>query len=692
MTLIHGGRSGVISQNANVQTIGMFAFFGNNSLHEVVIPGSVRSIERSAFEGSSLARIFISSSVERIGKRAFRNCHHLELVYFGSGSSLYYLGEFAFENNYILRRIEIPYGIEYLRRGTFSHAVNLREVVLPNSLRKIYNNAFGNCHSLRVIRIPNSVEEIMGEAFWGCVNLSVVLFEEGENNQVMLYAGAFVANDNLRMIVVPCYSFKFDEKTGLPHYYAHLMVYIGQEFNYVFVTDATGPALNPPANMCYDVWRWYRLTILDRYNVSEQMINLLSIFGFRHVIFNALSEEFCSSIISSCLYGVVVYVENADYLSIIMSKFGSSHNLLIHSSAFATDGTVPFFIASDYRKGYNIVSAFLDNPLSNNFTVFYICDYDQLMRWGIRHSMTEKGLVYYTDFIIRDIYYAYNMPFHNDTYTQHVFINLENWIIAGFMYVNIQYIGDFQNIHIFNTTQSFNTLFGDPWWLDFQDEIMLTNFYLIYEPIPMYLFIGMVLLRLQQGYCYCQGCFWWCEEYCFCECSYCKFQALEFVWIDRFGNNHLAKAFFNQSSIVQPDIANFISNELMNLWSWGLFVGCCCNMKEDIEDIRVLQAIKHAVNLYYYFGDFVVWASDPCCCNDWSWSPIQFNPDRANELLDEAGFVFGGNAFRTMPDGSSFELVVMLYSDVVIAQMIATIFVQYMFNIGINVNMIVIEV
>ena len=41
--------------------------------------------------------------------------------------------------------------------------------------------------------------------------------------------------------------------------------------------------------------------------------------------------------------------------------------------------------------------------------------------------------------------------------------------------------------------------------------------------------------------------------------------------------------------------------------------------------------------------------------------PISYDPDKANQLLDEAGYTKGSDGIRTMPDGSD-PLVYQLYS------------------------------
>lgn len=120
---------------------------------EVVIPDTVKTIGRSAFEmNSTMERVVISDSVEVIEPYAFWGCTALENVSFGKG--LYEVGDFTFS--------DCPY---------------LSTVLLSDSIRRIGIMAFADCPSLLSISISMYVNDIHETAFDGNKNLTIVAQE-----------------------------------------------------------------------------------------------------------------------------------------------------------------------------------------------------------------------------------------------------------------------------------------------------------------------------------------------------------------------------------------------------------------------------------------------------------------------------------------------------------------------------------
>lgn len=105
-------------------------YLNGQLITHLIIPDSVTSIGRHAFEGcSGITSITIPNSVTSIGYRAFNGC---------SG---------------------------------------LTSVTIPNSITNIDTRTFKDCSALTSVTIPNSVTSIDYYAFEGCVNLASVTFE-----------------------------------------------------------------------------------------------------------------------------------------------------------------------------------------------------------------------------------------------------------------------------------------------------------------------------------------------------------------------------------------------------------------------------------------------------------------------------------------------------------------------------------
>ena len=165
------GHSSRVEIPEGVETIGSCAFGGMDSyeLEEVVIPESVKIIEKDAFSYcGNLRKVVLPETMERIEDSAFNGC----------GS---------------LKSIRIPEGVETLSWDTLQYCRKLEEINLPKSLKKIEFGAISECASLKKIDIPEGVEKIGGRQFDGCDTLreisiptTVTMFEDCDLKGVQL--------------------------------------------------------------------------------------------------------------------------------------------------------------------------------------------------------------------------------------------------------------------------------------------------------------------------------------------------------------------------------------------------------------------------------------------------------------------------------------------------------------------------
>ena len=146
---------------SSVTSIGKSAFDGCKSLASITIPASVTRIGWWAFGGcKSLASITIPASVTRIGWWAFGGCASLSSMTVDRNNKVY-----RSENNCIIER------------KTNTLVAGCKNSVIPSSVTSIGEYAFYGCSSLTSITIPASVTSIGNSAFYGCSSLKTVYYQ-----------------------------------------------------------------------------------------------------------------------------------------------------------------------------------------------------------------------------------------------------------------------------------------------------------------------------------------------------------------------------------------------------------------------------------------------------------------------------------------------------------------------------------
>ena len=243
-----------------VTEIGFIAFIGDETLEQIVLPASVRtissgafsrcenlesvtfaegstltSIEGGAFEGClSLKKFALPASVTSIEAGAFPLGGALEYRQYGNGLYLgpeenpyrflisaadtgietcmvhddaYLIVCSAFSGCSRLRSVTFGQnsslamlGTENDMTGVFEECSSLESIELPASLTKIAASTFRES-GLRSVVIPGSVEVIEGSAFEGCTSLESVVFSSDGLKEV--WYGAFDGCTSLNELELP---------------------------------------------------------------------------------------------------------------------------------------------------------------------------------------------------------------------------------------------------------------------------------------------------------------------------------------------------------------------------------------------------------------------------------------------------------------------------------------------------------
>lgn len=181
---------------APVTVIGEEAFSSCIHLKEIVIPDSVTTIEKWAFESSGLTTISIPDSVTKVDMEAFLYCTNLKEVYLSANLEI--LEENLFFGCTSLSTIVLPKNLMIIEMGVFRETV-LQSIVIPDSVTYIGEAAFYDCTELSQVTLPKNMTEIAPYLFRGCTKLTAVSIPK----KVKIIGQAAFAHSGLTEVVVP---------------------------------------------------------------------------------------------------------------------------------------------------------------------------------------------------------------------------------------------------------------------------------------------------------------------------------------------------------------------------------------------------------------------------------------------------------------------------------------------------------
>ena len=164
----------------------------NTGLTRVVLPGTVTTIEDSAFlECRALTEIIGYGAMERIGNRAFENCTALTTAYFPNGIRA--LDLYAFHLCAALAKDPTDARTQDIPEGAFLGTGLAGELVL--TAPAIGNSAYKDAKGITSIRVTPTVKTIAPAAFQGITGLTSITFERADKD--ILGAGNFQFTEDM---------------------------------------------------------------------------------------------------------------------------------------------------------------------------------------------------------------------------------------------------------------------------------------------------------------------------------------------------------------------------------------------------------------------------------------------------------------------------------------------------------------
>ena len=130
------------------------------------VPKTIKSVERSAFEGNTnLSTVIIPDNVEEINYSAFMDCTSLS-------------------------KVVLPSNLKEIAYYTFSNCSSLTDIDIPASITTVGACAFLNCSSLKNVTIPFNVTEIMIYAFgYRSESPDFNVYQKKDNFKIYCYSG-----------------------------------------------------------------------------------------------------------------------------------------------------------------------------------------------------------------------------------------------------------------------------------------------------------------------------------------------------------------------------------------------------------------------------------------------------------------------------------------------------------------------
>lgn len=183
----------------DVVKIGAYAFSTCSNLESVILPNTVKRIEKEAFSWcSNLKKVILSENLEFIRQYAFLRCSNLSVI--SIPEKVTYISEGAFRECSSIVSLTIPDGVTTVHDYTFYGCSNLTEVIISNNVTVIRSNAFSGCWNLSNLVLPIQLAYIGNYAFQYCFSINEIAIP---NTISVINDGVFQGCTNMRCITIP---------------------------------------------------------------------------------------------------------------------------------------------------------------------------------------------------------------------------------------------------------------------------------------------------------------------------------------------------------------------------------------------------------------------------------------------------------------------------------------------------------
>lgn len=190
---------------SKLEFIGEGSFIECNKLEKIVLPQSLKVIDKLCFGKSGIKKVLFASDSElsKISEGAFFECRELNSINIECCSKLEYIGLGCFGSCKKLEKIVFPQSLKVIENVCFGES-GIKNITITSKVQHIGEKAFYKCEKLREVVFDeySSLEIIPQEAFSECRALEKLTFPENCEIKQILF-GAFSFCGNLKQIIFP---------------------------------------------------------------------------------------------------------------------------------------------------------------------------------------------------------------------------------------------------------------------------------------------------------------------------------------------------------------------------------------------------------------------------------------------------------------------------------------------------------
>ena len=185
-----------------LEVVEEYTFGECGKLKTVEFPAGLEKICVGAFVKSGIENVVLPAALRTVAQAAFCNCKSLKTVKFSEGLEVLGTDEYPDSNSIYsgvfegssLERVKLPTTLKKMEYSVFEDCRNLRRVRLPEGLEYVGKRCFSGT-GLESVEFPPSLRTIAQGAFYKCEGLRAVKLNEGlevlGTNEYPKYSGMY---------------------------------------------------------------------------------------------------------------------------------------------------------------------------------------------------------------------------------------------------------------------------------------------------------------------------------------------------------------------------------------------------------------------------------------------------------------------------------------------------------------------